>query len=155
MTTPSSVPHTSLKYRPDIDGLRAVAVLIVVFFHLGLPLKGGFIGVDVFFVISGFLIGSIILGQITAGTFTLSGFYERRIRRILPALMAMMAVTCFLAYRSLLPKELIDFARSLISAACCRVQRLFLDAVGVLRRSCRLRSRSCTPGRWPSKSSST
>jgi peptidoglycan/LPS O-acetylase OafA/YrhL len=114
--TPPSAQHGSLKYRPDIDGLRAVAVLVVVIYHLGMPLHGGFVGVDVFFVISGFLIGSIILGQIEVGTFTFSSFYERRIRRILPALTVMMAVTSVLAYRYLLPQELVDFARSLISA---------------------------------------
>ena len=116
MSTPSSAPHASLKYRPDIDGLRAVAVLVVLIFHLGLPLHGGFVGVDVFFVISGFLIGSIILGQVAAGTFTFTAFYERRIRRIFPALMVMMGVASLLAYRYLLPKELADFARSLIGA---------------------------------------
>jgi peptidoglycan/LPS O-acetylase OafA/YrhL len=116
MSTLSSAQHPSLKYRSDIDGLRAVAVLAVLIFHLGMPLHGGFVGVDVFFVISGFLIGSIILGQVSAGTFTFSSFYERRIRRIFPALMAMLAVTCLLAYRYLLPRELMDFARSLMAA---------------------------------------
>ena len=75
---PRSVP-----YRPDIDGLRALAVACVVVFHAnGRLLPGGFIGVDVFFVISGFLISSLILAEVRGGRFTLSGFYERRIRRI-------------------------------------------------------------------------
>src|SRR4051812_33489200 len=75
------------KYRPDIDGLRAIAVLSVVVFH-GFPvwLKGGFVGVDVFFVISGFLISTIILGNLEKGTFSFADFYSRRIKRIFPAL---------------------------------------------------------------------
>ena len=74
-----------LKYRPDIDGLRAVAVVPVVLFHLGLSwMPGGFVGVDVFFVISGYLITTIIAREIGAGTFSILDFYERRIRRIFP-----------------------------------------------------------------------
>jgi peptidoglycan/LPS O-acetylase OafA/YrhL len=106
----------SLDYRPDIDGLRAIAVLLVVAFHLHLPVRGGFIGVDVFFVISGYLIGSIILKQTSSGVFTFSSFYERRIRRIIPALLVALAGANILAYRFLLPNELLDFGRSLLSA---------------------------------------
>ena len=76
-----------MKYRREIDGLRAVAVLPVIFFHSGSEwFKGGFVGVDIFFVISGYLITSIILAEKEAGKFTLLTFYERRARRILPAL---------------------------------------------------------------------
>lgn len=76
-----------LKYRPDIDGLRAIAVLSVIFFHTGVPgFSGGFVGVDIFFVISGFLITSIILKDIQEKKFSIANFYERRIRRIFPAL---------------------------------------------------------------------
>lgn len=104
-------------YRADIDGMRAVAVLLVVLGHLGFKhFKGGFVGVDVFFVISGYLISSIILSQIEASTFSIVNFYERRIRRIVPALLAMMFVTVLLSYRYLLPTELMNFARSLIAA---------------------------------------
>ncbi|HEY4395835.1 MAG TPA: acyltransferase, partial [Polyangia bacterium] len=113
----SAVAHTSLKYRPDVDGLRAVAVLAVVIFHLNVrPAHGGFVGVDIFFVISGYLIGSIILTQTRAGTFTFSSFYERRIRRILPALMGVLLAVTPLAYRWLLPKELVEYGRSLLAA---------------------------------------
>src|SRR5690348_11726570 len=82
------------KYRPDIDGLRAVAVLSVVAFHAfpGL-LKGGFIGVDIFFVISGFLISSIIVKNLELGQFSFLEFYSRRIRRIFPALILVL-VSC-------------------------------------------------------------
>ena len=81
-------------YRADIDGLRAVAVVLVILFHASSELlPGGFIGVDVFFVISGYLITSIILREIRAGSFTLSGFYARLCRRILPALVVVLAAT--------------------------------------------------------------
>lgn len=76
-----------MNYRAEIDGLRAIAVLSVIFFHAGFSLfKGGYIGVDVFFVISGFLITSIILKEVENGSFSILNFYERRARRILPAL---------------------------------------------------------------------
>lgn len=84
----------SLKYRADIDGLRAIAVLSVIFFHLNIPgFSGGFVGVDVFFVISGFLITSIILKEIEDGNFSVARFYERRIRRIFPALFPVIIFT--------------------------------------------------------------
>jgi len=74
-----------IAYRPEIDGLRALAVVPVMLFHAGFKtFSGGFVGVDVFFVISGYLITSIIVAEKQAGTFTLLGFYERRARRILP-----------------------------------------------------------------------
>ena len=74
-------------YRREIDGLRAIAILPVIFFHAGFQwFSGGYVGVDIFFVISGYLISSIIFKECTAGTFTLQNFYERRARRILPAL---------------------------------------------------------------------
>ena len=77
-----------LAYRPEIDGLRTLAVVPVVLFHAGLvPFKGGFVGVDVFFVISGYLITSILLADLSKGSFSLLRFYDRRIRRIIPALL--------------------------------------------------------------------
>jgi peptidoglycan/LPS O-acetylase OafA/YrhL len=80
-----------IKYRPEIDGLRALAVLPVILFHAGFnTFSGGFVGVDVFFVISGYFITSIILVEKQSGTFSLVNFYERGSRRILPALFLFM-----------------------------------------------------------------
>lgn len=81
----------ALRYRPHIDGLRGIAVVAVILYHAKLlGFTGGFVGVDIFFVISGFLITSIIVRDLTAGTFSLLGFWERRVRRILPALSVVM-----------------------------------------------------------------
>ena len=109
--------NVSLKYRPDIDGLRAVAVLSVLAFHIGAGyVHGGFVGVDVFFVISGYLISAIIFSEIAASRFSVLGFYERRIRRIFPALFAMLIVFSMAASFYLLPTEFVNFAKSLLSA---------------------------------------
>src|SRR5215470_17958586 len=109
-------PSTS-RYRADIDGMRAVAVLLVFAYHLGTArVKGGYVGVDVFFVISGYLIGSIILGEIDAGKFSLMKFYERRVRRIMPALFVTLAVCALFGYKLFLPLELKEFARSFLAA---------------------------------------
>lgn len=106
-----------LKYRPDIDGLRAVAVLLVLVFHLELSkFPGGFVGVDVFFVISGYLITGIIAKEIQASSFSIARFYERRARRILPALLGVLLVSTLLAIRYFLPSELISYAKSLLGA---------------------------------------
>lgn len=103
-------------YRPEINGLRAVAVLPVVFFHAGLPaFKGGFVGVDIFFVISGYLITSLILRERKAGTFSFISFFERRIRRLLPALYIVLLISCLFAYLFMMPYELRTFARSLMA----------------------------------------
>jgi peptidoglycan/LPS O-acetylase OafA/YrhL len=104
-----------LKYRREIDGLRAVAVLPVILFHAGFELfSGGFVGVDVFFVISGYLITTIILAEKEKETFSLVNFYERRARRILPALFFVM-ICCFpFAWLWLLPNHLKEFSKSLI-----------------------------------------
>jgi len=107
---------TNEKYRPDIDGLRAVAVLPVLCFHLRMPwISGGFVGVDVFFVISGYLIGQGILNQLSSGTFSIRDFYERRFRRIAPALFLMLLLTTVVASCFLLPKRLLGYANSLIA----------------------------------------
>ena len=100
-------------YRPEVDGLRAVAVLPVVFFHGGFEtFAGGFVGVDVFFVISGYLITTILLREMRKGSFSFRRFYERRARRILPALSAMMLVAIPLAWVTLTPLQLRNFAQA-------------------------------------------
>ena len=115
-----------LKYRADIDGLRAVAIVPVVLFHANVAgFTGGFVGVDVFFVISGFLITSIIAEEIRQGQFSVLGFYERRIRRIFPALFAVLFVTAILAAWLLLPKQFDAFARSIFSMALLASNILF------------------------------
>jgi peptidoglycan/LPS O-acetylase OafA/YrhL len=104
-----------LVYLADIDGLRAVAVLAVVFFHLRMPgFDGGFVGVDIFFVISGFLISGLIRDQVASGAFRLSSFYARRIQRLLPAVLATVMATTLAAIFILQPDMLRAFA---ISAA--------------------------------------
>lgn len=107
----------ALKYRADIDGLRAVAVLSVLAFHIRLHgIQGGFIGVDVFFVISGYLISSIVFTEIAESRYSVIGFYERRIRRIFPALFAMLAVFSVFAVVYLLPAELVTYSKSMLAA---------------------------------------
>src|ERR1017187_3423699 len=105
-----------MNYRREIDGLRALAVIPVMLFHAGFHVySGGFVGVDVFFVISGYLITSIILHDQHRGNFSLLRFYERRARRILPALFLVMAVTCVFAYVWMLPDELKNFGQSILA----------------------------------------
>lgn len=107
-----------MNYRREIDGLRAVAVLPVIFFHAGFDtFSGGFVGVDVFFVISGYLITLIILSEKEAGTFSLVSFYERRARRILPALFFVMATCIPFAWLWLVPKDMKDFSQSLAAVS--------------------------------------
>ena len=107
-----------IKYRAEIDGLRAIAVIPIVLFHAGYEwISGGFIGVDIFFVISGYLISSIIQDEISRDSFSFLKFYERRIRRILPALFAMLLATTVGAYFFLLPDEYTALAQSTLAAA--------------------------------------
>jgi len=107
-----------MKYRPEIDGLRAVAVLPVIFFHAGLSFfSGGYVGVDVFFVISGYLITTIILSEKENGKFTIANFYERRARRILPALTVVLLACLPFAWYWMLPKQLEEFSQSLIAVS--------------------------------------
>jgi len=105
-----------IKYRPDIDGMRAIAVGSVIIYHLNSSfLPGGFLGVDIFFVISGFLISSIIIKEISLGSFSLINFYERRARRLIPTLTFMMLFCTIAALILLSPKELKDFGQSLFA----------------------------------------
>lgn len=106
-----------MKYRADIDGLRALAVVPVLFYHAGVAgFPGGFVGVDIFFVISGYLICGMIDEGMCDGSFSLGNFYKRRILRIVPALFVMFLVTSILAYVYCLPVELEDYSKSLASA---------------------------------------
>jgi peptidoglycan/LPS O-acetylase OafA/YrhL len=101
-------------YREDIDWLRAIAVLAVVAFHFEAPaVFGGFVGVDIFFVISGFLITGIIQSELESGSFSFARFYERRVRRLLPALYAMVALTAIPSFHYLLTSERQEFFRSI------------------------------------------
>jgi peptidoglycan/LPS O-acetylase OafA/YrhL len=105
----------ALSYRPEIDGLRALAVLPVILFHAGFStFSGGFVGVDVFFVISGYLITSMITTEIAGGTFSLWDFYERRARRILPALFLVMICCIPFAWAWMLPMEMKAFSTSIV-----------------------------------------
>jgi peptidoglycan/LPS O-acetylase OafA/YrhL len=105
-----------MKYRPEIDGLRAVAVMPVMLFHAGFaPFRGGFVGVDVFFVISGYLITTLIASDLSAGRFSIVDFYERRARRIIPALF-FIAMLCVPAAIALFPMSALrSFASALIA----------------------------------------
>ncbi len=107
-----------MKHRQEIDGLRALAVLPVILFHAGFQnFSGGFVGVDIFFVISGYLITSIILTEKQAGTFTLISFYERRARRILPALYLVIFSCLPFAWLWMWPSDMKDFSQSLIAVS--------------------------------------
>lgn len=107
-----------MEYRREIDGLRAVAVLAVVLFHAGLDwFAGGFVGVDVFFVISGYLITTLVISDARAGVFSAAKFYERRVRRIVPALVTVCVATSLGALFWMLPDELTDYSESLAATA--------------------------------------
>src|SRR5215475_999491 len=109
----ASGAHRAIKYRPDIDGLRAIAVTSVVAYHAGLrSLKGGFVGVDIFFVISGYLIGSLVYKEIRGHSFSIARFYERRAKRILPALCEVLLFSYLAAILLLSPLELVRFSES-------------------------------------------
>lgn len=108
----------SLTYRPDIDGLRAIAVIPVVLYHFRVPgFGGGFVGVDVFFVISGFLITSLLFGELGAGEFSILRFYERRARRIFPALFTVMAASLAAGIAVFFPRDLLRLAESTAATA--------------------------------------
>ncbi len=120
-----------MKYRAEIDGLRAVAVIPVILFHAGFEyFSGGFVGVDVFFVISGYLITTIILSEKDLGTFSLINFYERRARRILPPLFLVMLVSLPFAWVWLLPSDMKDFSQSLIAVSTYVSNILFWRQTG-------------------------
>jgi peptidoglycan/LPS O-acetylase OafA/YrhL len=127
----TSLTRPAFAYRADIDGLRALAVIPVLLFHAGFPaFSGGFVGVDIFFVISGYLITSIIHGDIEANRFSLLSFYERRIRRIFPALFTVLLASTVMATLILLPDPLKDFGQSVAAATLFASNVLFWEETG-------------------------
>ena len=105
-------------YRPEVDSLRAIAVIIVIFFHSGLNIfSGGYIGVDVFLVISGYLISSLIISEVSNDTFTFISFFERRLRRLIPALFFIIIISLIFSWYLLTPSELKKFGQSIIASS--------------------------------------
>lgn len=120
-----------IKYRPDIDGLRAIAVLSVVFYHAGIKIfSGGFVGVDVFFVISGFLITKLIIQEVYSGQFSLTNFYERRIRRIFPALFMTIVLTTAIGTYLFDSNVFFEFSKSLLAMTFFTSNILFWTEIG-------------------------
>jgi peptidoglycan/LPS O-acetylase OafA/YrhL len=116
-----------MRYRPEIDGLRTLAVLPVILFHAKIAgFSGGFVGVDVFFVISGYLITRILAREMAEGRYSLWRFYERRARRILPALVVMMLVSTVIAWRVLPPLEMQWFGQSVLATSLFAANFYFL-----------------------------
>ena len=129
-----------MKYRADIDGLRAVAVLPVLFFHAGLSsFGGGFVGVDVFFVISGYVIALSLLEDLRHDRFSILAFYERRVRRIFPALIFTFAATWIAAWVLFLPSHFVDFSKSLFASAAFISNLYFWKYSGYFENSALLR----------------
>ena len=116
-------------YRPDIDGLRAIAVLMVLFYHADVPyFSGGYVGVDVFFVISGFLITRLLINELDAKKeIDFAGFFNRRVRRLFPAFFFMLIFTSLLAFFHFSPFELISYASQLISSSLNLSNIYFFD----------------------------
>lgn len=130
----------SIQYRPEIDGLRAVAITAVMLCHFGLSVfQGGYVGVDVFFVISGFLITSLIMKDLKAGTFTLANFWERRFRRILPPLVVMIMATLVAAWFLYLPVDYDLLGQQVASQAIFssnilfKLQTGYFDTAGLIK----------------------
>src|SRR5262249_34741802 len=120
-----------MQYRKDIDGLRAVAVLAVVLFHAKVPgFSGGFVGVDVFFVISGFLITGLIVNDIAHDRFSFLAFYARRVRRIIPALLAVYLACMVAAIIIMLPSDAAELAQSVTSSAAFLSNVFFYNRSG-------------------------
>jgi peptidoglycan/LPS O-acetylase OafA/YrhL len=126
---------TGLKYRPDIDGLRAIAVMSVIGNHAELGFPGGFVGVDVFYVISGYLITALVLKDLSAERFSLIDFWARRIRRILPALLMMVFATLATGWFLLLPDDYVSLAQSAVSVALVSSNIHFANDTGYFQQS--------------------
>ena len=123
------------RYRPDIDGLRAVAVMLVVLYHaFPQAMPGGFVGVDIFFVISGFLITGIIARELDQRRFSLLGFYNRRIRRIFPALIVVLCAVLVLGLLWMLPSAYAQLSADVFRQRGVRRQYRAMAAIGLFRR---------------------
>src|SRR4051794_40834104 len=126
-----AVATSPIRYRPEVGGLRAIAVVSVILYHAGLNFVScGFLGVDIFFVISGYLITGIIFRELEAEKFSVGKFYERRIRRILPALNVMMLACIPLYGVLLLPDDLENFGQSLVATTLFANNILLLLTTG-------------------------
>ena len=119
-----------MPYRKDIDGLRAIAVLAVILFHFDLGFPGGYAGVDVFFVISGFLIGSIIIGKVEQDRFRLTDFWIRRIRRLLPALFVVVIAVAIASYFWMVPAHLEEIGKSILAQPALAANIYFFQESG-------------------------
>src|SRR6266700_1819728 len=121
----------AIRYRPDVDGLRAIAVIAVIAYHAFPRLvPGGFVGVDIFFVISGYLITQIIVADLDRGSFSFAEFYARRVRRVFPALIVVMLTTLAAGTAMFLPDELTSLARNAIAGASFGANLMLLSEVG-------------------------
>ncbi|MEH2513259.1 peptidoglycan/LPS O-acetylase OafA/YrhL [Nitrobacteraceae bacterium AZCC 1564] len=128
--------HPTSEHRRDIDWLRAIAVITVIGFHFEIPgFRGGFVGVDIFFVISGLLIGRIIQSELAAGTFSFLSFYERRIRRLIPALYVMLVIVALAGGEVLFGSERSDFVRSILGVATFTSNVMFWSQSGYFDRA--------------------
>jgi peptidoglycan/LPS O-acetylase OafA/YrhL len=126
---------STLRYRPEVDGLRSIAVVAVMLYHAGFGIaRGGFVGVDVFFVISGYLITGIIYPEVRAGQFSFARFYERRARRIFPALFVMVAVTTAVGLALMAPAQLKDHGLAVAAVGAFLSNRYFLVETGYFSR---------------------
>jgi len=138
MTSPTNVAST--KYRPEIDGLRSVSVISVVLFHAGIDFfSGGFVGVDIFFVISGYFITMIIIKDLHDNNFSLLSFYERRTRRILPALFFMATVTVPFAWYLMIPTDFKQFGDSLTAVTIYLSNFLFWREAGYFEQAAEMK----------------
>ncbi|MTI08981.1 acyltransferase family protein [Curvivirga aplysinae] len=125
-----------MKYRPEIDGLRAIAVIPVILFHAGFQIfSGGYVGVDIFFVISGYLITSILLKELEQGDFSILRFYERRAKRILPALVAVSLAILIFGYFFTLPFKLEEISKTIIAVGLFASNIFFWTEVNYFARS--------------------
>jgi peptidoglycan/LPS O-acetylase OafA/YrhL len=125
------MPASDAGYRPDVDGLRGIAIAAVIGFHaFPTQVPGGFIGVDVFFVISGYLISRIIFGGLADGTFSFASFYTRRIKRLFPALLVVLAVVWLAGWFALIPSDFQNLGKEIAAGATYLSNVLFWSETG-------------------------